>query len=300
MSDSKSTLDGAYAACARLASDHYENFPVASWLLPAAMRGPIAAVYSFARYADDFADEGERSDAERLALLLDWRERLHRAGAQTSPETTDERDLVFFALADTIRTYDLPVALFDDLLSAFEQDVAVHRYHAWSDLLDYCRRSANPVGRLVLRIANYRDERLDRASDCVCTALQLTNFLQDFERDWQRGRLYVPAEIYTSHGAAEASLDQPRLQGEWRAALGAIADRTRRIFDDGRAVCDGVSGRVGLELRLTWLGGQRILDRLEQAQYDPRDGRPTLGFWDAPSILWGAARWRPRDPSMTP
>ena len=293
-------LDRAYAACTRLTSDHYENFPVASWLLPAAMRGPIAAVYSFARYADDFADEGGRSDAERLALLQDWHERLHQARAQTVPETADERDLVFCALADTIRRYDLPIALFDDLLSAFEQDVAVHRYDAWSDLLDYCRRSANPVGRLVLRIAGYQDESLDRASDCVCTALQLTNFLQDFDRDWRGGRLYVPADLYASYGADEAGLDRPSLSGEWRAALQAVADRTRRIFDDGRAVCDGVSGRVGLELRLTWLGGRRILDRLEQAEYDPRDSRPTLGLWDTPSILWGAALWRRGTPGIEP
>ncbi len=297
MSDSKSSLDGAYAACRRLASNHYENFPVASWLLPAEMRGPIAAVYAFARYADDFADEGEQSDTERLALLHDWRARLRRAEARVLSESSDERDLVFFALADTIRSHELPVTLFEDLLSAFEQDVVVHRYDSWDDLLDYCRRSANPVGRLVLRIAGYHDERLDHASDCVCTALQLTNFLQDFDRDWRRGRLYVPADLYTSHEADEGGLDQPGLPEEWRATLKAVADRTRRIFDDGRAVCDGVSGRLGLELRLTWLGGRRILDRLDRSEYDPR---PTLGLWDAPSILWGTVRWRPAVPGAKP
>ena len=291
VSASRSTLEKAYAACIRLATNRYENFPVASWLLPAGMRRPIAAVYAFARYADDFADEGDRSNAERLALLQDWRERLHRAGTQDFPETSDERDLIFVALAHTIRSCNLPVALFDDLLSAFEQDVVVHRYHAWSDLLDYCRRSANPVGRLVLRIADYHDEKLDRASDCVCTALQLTNFLQDFDRDWQRARLYVPIEVYTSFGADEAGLEQPRLPAEWRASLKAVAERTCRIFDDGRAVCDGVAGRLGLELRLTWLAGRRIIDRLDRCEYDSRANRPTLGFWDGPSILWRAARW---------
>ena len=300
MSDPEPVLERAYATCLRLASDHYENFPVASRLLPAELRRPIAAVYAFARSADDFADEGERSDAHRLAQLQDWRARLHRASAEATHGTADDHDLVFLALAHTLRSHDLPVTLFDDLISAFEQDVVVHRYDAWADLLDYCRRSANPVGRLVLRIAGYRDDELDSASDCVCTALQLTNFLQDFDGDWQRGRLYVPADVYAECGADEAALSEPRLPAEWRAALRAVAGRTRRLFDDGRRICDGVDGRLGFELRLTWLGGRRILDRLDRCEYDPRARRPTLGIRDAPSILWAAARWKPMERSVKP
>ena len=168
---------------------HYENFPVASRLLPAAMRPHVAAVYAFARYADDFADEGDRPDEERLALLDDWLTRLHRAG-DTPEDSDDERDDIFLAVGHTIEAHRLPVVLFEDLLSAFRQDVTVHRYESWEQLVNYCRRSANPVGRLVLRIAGYQTDEVDRldslgrASDCVCTALQITNFLQDLGSDW--------------------------------------------------------------------------------------------------------------------
>lgn len=277
--------------CLRLASEHYENFPVASRLLPAEMRRPIAAVYAFARHADDFADEGEYSDAERLSRLEGWRARLYQAGSQVMPDTKDNHDLIFLAVADTLRSHDLPVELFDDLISAFEQDVVVHRYDVWPDLLDYCRRSANPVGRLVLRIAGYRNVALDRASDSVCTALQLTNFLQDFDGDLKRGRLYVPADVCAECGADEAALGGPSLSAEWRAALRVIVGRTRRLFDEGRRVCDGVDGRLGFEIRLTWLGGRRILDRLESCGYDPRERRPTLGTRDALAVFWEAVRW---------
>ena len=291
MPDAQSIETSAYAACRRLAAAHYENFPVASWLLPAGLRDPIAAVYAFARHADDFADEGDRSDAERLQLLQQWREWLYRAEASTGPKPEDDCGWVFAALSHTIRTHQLPVGLFDDLISAFEQDVTVRRYAHWTELFDYCRRSANPVGRLVLRIAGYRDGALDRASDCVCTALQLTNFLQDFDRDWRHGRLYVPAEVYTAAGADPADLDQARLTDPWRDALQAVAARTRQLFDKGRAVCEGVTGRLGLELRLTWLGGCHILDRLGWSGYDPRRERPTLGVRDVPVLLWHALRW---------
>jgi squalene synthase HpnC len=276
-------LRAAYAACARLAREHYENFPVASLLLPRAMRPHVAAVYAFARSADDFADEGTRSPQERLRLLDDWSSRLHREAA----------DDVFVAVQNTIREKRLPISLFEDLLSAFKQDVTVRRYATWTDLLDYCRRSANPVGRLVLRIAGHDDLQLDRASDALCTALQLANFWQDFERDWDKGRLYVPRADVDAAGAKESDLDARRMTPAWRAALAGVAARTRVLFDDGRAVADGVSGRLRWELRFTWLGGVRILDRLERARYDVFQDRPALGPSDAPAILWGALAWPP-------
>ena len=173
----------AYAVCLRLAREHYENFPVASRLLPRAMRPHIAAVYAFARIADDFADEGSRSAGTRLALIDDWARRLHGAvsqhgsGATAAGDTDDPTAAaVFVALSETIRECRLPVQLFDDLLSAFRQDVTVRRYETWEDVLEYCRRSANPVGRLVLNIAGYRAPQIEAWSDAVCTALQLTNF----------------------------------------------------------------------------------------------------------------------------
>jgi hypothetical protein len=168
--------DAAYARCLYLASRHYENFPVASRLLPKSARPHIAAIYAFARIADDFADEGDRTLAARLALLDDWRDRLSRAAAGSLDEDSSDATAIFTALAATIHRFTLDPQLFHDLLDAFRQDVVTTRYETWDDLLDYCRRSANPVGRLVLRISGYQDARLDRWSDSVCTALQLVNF----------------------------------------------------------------------------------------------------------------------------
>jgi hydroxysqualene synthase len=273
----------AYAHCERLARDHYENFPVASRLLPQPMRPHIAAIYAFARTADDFADEPGIPDGERLRLLDDWQRQLVGQGAG-SP--------IFVAVHDTIARFDLPIELFEDLLSAFRQDVTKHRYATWDELLDYCRRSANPVGRLVLRVAGYDSRPLDEASDAVCTALQLTNFWQDLERDWRNGRVYVPADMRDAAGALESDLAAARITDAWRAVLADAAARTRALFDRGRPVCDGVGGRLRWELRATWLGGMRILDKLERSSFDVFRHRPALGAADAPHLFWRLATWR--------
>ena len=283
--------DAAYARCLHLAGQHYENFPVASRLLPAAVRPHVAAIYAFARIADDFADEGDRLQAARLALLDDWRRRLHEAAAAAPAGDTSDASMVFLAIGDTMRRFDLGVDLFDDLLSAFRQDVGVTRYEDWPDVLDYCRRSANPVGRLVLRIFGYRDAGLDRLSDAICTALQLTNFWQDFERDWLAGRLYVPQAIVRATGAEERDLHRRRASPEWRAALGAATAKTRELFLAGRPLPGQVRGRLRWELRATWLGGMRILDRLESTRFDVFQSRPALGWTDAvvigaKTLLW--------------
>jgi squalene synthase HpnC len=287
-------MSAAYAACEALARAHYENFPVASRLLPAAMRPHIAAVYAYARIADDLADEGDAPAAHRLARLAAWQRRLHAAvAAETVAEPPHvQDDLIIVAAAHTIRSLDLPIGLFDDLISAFGQDTMTSRYASWSDVLDYCRRSANPVGRLVLRIAGYRDEALARSSDALCTALQLTNFWQDFGRDWRAGRLYVPREVADAASARDADLADGRMTAEWARALAACIGVTREHFAAGRAVCDGVRGRLRLELRCTWLGGLRILDRVEVHRDHALYDRPTLGAADAPAILWRALRWR--------
>jgi len=281
----------AYAYCERLAREHYENFPVASWLLPAAMRPHIAAIYAFARRADDFADEPGLDDAERLRQLDRWGAMLDREGWG---HATGGDDLIFCALEDTIRTHNLPRSLFHDLLSAFRQDVVTRRHQTWADVLNYCRRSANPVGRLVLRVAGHDDPRLDAQSDAVCTALQLTNFWQDLAIDWGRGRLYVPLEDRDRARARDADLDAGRMTPEWQAALHEAAQRTRELFDRGRGVCDGVRGRLRWELRLTWLGGSRILEKAEAAGFDVFNHRPTLTASDAPGIVCSALRWRKR------
>lgn len=282
------TLAQAYQACEALARTHYENFPVASRLLPKPMRPHVAAVYAFARTADDMADEGNDAAADRQARLREWQRRLHQAAAGRAPHD----DLVFVALGHTIRSRDLSVALFDDLLSAFAQDTTTTRYASWSDVYEYCRRSANPVGRLVLQIGGYRDESLERASDALCTALQLTNFWQDFGRDWRGGRLYVPHEVQAATGAMLDDLDADRWTPAWQRALASCVDVTREWFERGRPVCDGVRGRLRLELRLTWLGGRAILKRVA-ATSNPLHQRPTLAARDLPPLLWQAARWAP-------
>ncbi|MGE5245537.1 MAG: squalene synthase HpnC [Betaproteobacteria bacterium] len=283
-------LAAAYAACESLARSHYENFPVASWLLPAPMRPHVAAVYAFARGADDAADEGAAPPAERQAALAEWRARLHRAAEGGAVAASDGP--VFVALGHTIRSLDLPVTLFEDLLSAFGQDTMTNRYASWDDVLDYCRRSANPVGRLVLLIAGYRDPRLDRSSDALCTALQLTNFWQDFGRDWRAGRLYVPREVVDACGAREDDLGRGVLTAGWREALARAVTFTRALFEDGRAVCDNVTGRLRWELRFTWLGGSRILDRVDAHRASLLQYRPALGAGDVPTLVWRATRWR--------
>lgn len=269
-------LDAAYDVCLRCARGHYENFPVASLLVPRPMRRHIAAIYAFARTADDFADEGDAPAAERLRLLDGWRARLHLAATSNAPGPPPHAGepagavAMFLALGHTIRTRALPLGLFDDLLSAFAQDVTVCRYASWHDLLDYCRRSANPVGRLVLRIAGHDAARLDGWSDALCTALQLTNFWQDREADLSRRRHYVPADV----------------------TLVEAIRRTRALFEAGRPVCDAVGGRLRYELRATWLGGVRVLDRVEQAAARDDRARPSLGAADVPALALGLLRWR--------
>jgi len=290
-------VERAYAACEALARAHYENFPVASRLLPASMRPHVAAVYAFARAADDIADESAAPAAARQSQLVAWRSRLHDAVAagqagEPAPAGGSRDDLIALALAHSIRSLDLPISLFDDLLSAFGQDTMTTRYHSWAEVFDYCRRSANPVGRLVLRIAGYREDGLDRSSDALCTALQLTNFWQDLGRDWRAGRVYVPTEVLETCGAEETDLSSGSLTPAWLRALEACIVVTRALFEDGRAVCEGVRGRLRWELRLTWLGGRRVLDLVHRRGADLLERRPTLGVGDIPPLLWGALSWR--------
>jgi phytoene synthase len=187
---------------------------------------------------------------------------------------------------------DLPVTVFEDLLSAFRQDVTVTRYATWGDLLDYCRRSANPVGRLVLRIAGYREPRLDHWSDAICTALQLTNFWQDLAIDVARGRVYVPREELEPRGATLEDLSAGRLSVAWRGAIASAVARTRERYRAGRPLCDATAGRLRYELRATWLGGTRILEKLEARGFDALHDRPRVGAADAPLLAWRLATWR--------
>ena len=284
-----------YDVCLAIARAHYENFPVASVLIPPGMRRDIAAVYAFARAADDFADEGDRPAAERHALLDDWEHRLRAAAAGAAPDDGTETGAIFAALEQTMAVRSLPLEPFTDLLSAFRQDVDVSRYETWTALMDYCRRSANPVGRIVLRISGRDDDgALDVSSDALCTALQLTNFWQDVERDWKKGRVYLPADVMRAHGAAERDIATGTPTPALAAALGDAAARTRNLFEWGRFVCETVPGRLGVELRATWLGGTRVLDRLERSGFDPFGARPSLGWRDAAPLMARLAWWSAR------
>jgi phytoene synthase len=290
-------LAAAYAECNARARSHYENFPIGSWLLPRRLRDDLAAVYAFARLGDDVADEGDATPAERLDRLAEIDAQLVACAADPAAA----RDPVFLALGHTIARHALPVAPFRDLLAAFRRDAAgeTHRFATFDDVLAYCRCSANPVGRIVLGLFGHRDAERAARSDDICTALQLTNFWQDLAIDWSRGRLYVPEEIWRSHQAQPARLDSGQMTPEWLAALRDCSARTRALFVEGRPVCDGVSGRLRYELRATWLGGTRILDRLDRSGFEVFRARPKLGPADALVIACGTLLWPATPPSPT-
>ncbi|MBZ5638662.1 MAG: squalene synthase HpnC [Acidobacteriia bacterium] len=267
------TREEAYAYCTAVARAHYENFPVASRLVPRRLRPHVAAIYAYARAADDFADEAMH-DGRRLEQLERWEERLDRclAGEADHP--------VFVALGETIERFSLPAGPFRDLLDAFRQDCRVRRYASWDALLDYCRRSANPIGRLMLLLYGHADDARARHSDAICTGLQLTNFWQDVAVDLRNDRIYLPADDRLRFGVAEEDLRAGRLHEGLRALLLELLGRTRRFFEDGRPLLHELRGRLAIEIRLTWLGGNRILDRIEAAGCDVFHARPELTAGD--------------------
>lgn len=260
--------------------DHYENFPVASVLLPPAQRAPIEVIYRFARSADDFADEGDDPPETRLAKLDAYRDELARIERGESPATP-----LFDDVARIVREYHLPVQLFRDLLDAFSQDVVKTRYADFAELLDYCRRSANPVGRLLLHLFRMTDERSLAQSDSVCSALQLVNFWQDAEIDWAKDRIYLPMDEMRRFGVGESHLAERRCDDAWRALLAFQVDRARRMLLDGWPLGRALPGRMGLEIRTTVRGGLRILEKLESAGYDMFRRRPVLKWFDWPLLL---------------
>ena len=277
------SLEEAFAFCERMAREHYENFPVGSLLVPRARRKHVYSIYAFARTADDFADEGyddaSLTEAERLRRLDDWEKQLEAClhGQAEHP--------VFIALTATIGELQLPAQLFRDLLSAFKQDVIKRRYADFAEVLDYCRRSANPVGRLILRLFDYRDARLDEMSDAICTALQLANFWQDVAVDIQKDRVYLPQDEMAKHGVSVDDLRARQGTEHFRRLLQLQVERTRELFARGQRLPDEVSGRLALELRLTWHGGMRILELIEQQGFDTLRARPKLTKLDTLVML---------------
>lgn len=267
-----------------------ENFPVASWLCPPALRPPILAIYRFARAADDLADEGDATPAVRLAALARMREQL-----LALPERIDPTAAWAAPLAEALRMHALPMPLLLDLLSAFEQDCRGPVYTDRADLLDYCRRSANPVGRLLLHLVGVQDADALRQSDAICTALQLINHWQDLGLDAKKPRLYLPLSDLQRHGLDPAAV----LRGEHSAALAAcvaeLTDWALNLMDEGRPLPRRVGGRLGFELRLVVEGGTRVAERIRAMQHATLLHRPRLRPWDLPLLLARALRYRDGD-----
>lgn len=266
--------------------DHYENFPVASFLCPPALRPAIMAIYWFARTADDLADEGDTLPAQRLTDLAEYRADL-QACAQGKPASS-RWPQVFDRLQPVIAQFALPVDLLSDLLSAFEQDVVKTRYASQTELLDYCRRSANPVGRLLLHLYKVSDAESLQQSDCICTALQLINFWQDLGVDIPRGRIYLPADGFAHHQVDEAQLLRLDVNPATKDLIAANLAWAQTLMHRGAPLVKKVPGRAGWELRLVVQGGLRIAQKIEQLGFATLRQRPKLNAWDGVVMLWRA------------
>jgi squalene synthase HpnC len=262
---------------------HYENFPVASALVPPRLRPAVTAIYWFARTADDFADEGELPPADRLSRLDAYRHGLARIAAG---EPVD--DPVLARLARALRVHQLPLQPFHDLLDAFSQDVVKHRYASFEELLDYCRRSANPVGTLMLHLADAATPRNLALSDAICSGLQLANFWQDIALDWRKGRVYLPQDAMRRFGVDERHIAEQRADAAWRRLLAFEVARARAMLLSGAPLARSVGGRFGFELRLVVEGGLRILRRIDLRGGDVFRHRPVLRGADWLAMLWRA------------
>ncbi len=251
--------------------DHYENFPVASILMPRRLRKPVAAIYHFARAADDIADEGELDDAERLRQLDQFRDELTRISSNDMPTAP-----LFRTLAVEIHQHALPMQPFYDLLDAFSQDVTKKRYANFDELLDYCRRSANPVGNLLLHLYGEATPVNVAYSDAICTSLQLINFWQDIARDFAIGRIYLPEDEMSQYGIDERHVARQQVDDAWQVLMKFQVDRARALMLSGTPLGSILAGRIGLEMRMIIAGGLRILDKLENANYNMYTNRPVL------------------------
>lgn len=268
-----------------MAVDHYENFPVASVLLPAQLRRPVALIYRFAREADDFADEGDVAPRQRLESLEGFRREIARIKAGATPA------IPWFAdLAAVIRKHGLPVTAFDDLLSAFSQDVVKVRYSTYDEVLDYCRRSANPVGRLLLALYGARERSCAAWSDAICTGLQLINFWQDVPIDYAKGRIYLPFDEMQRYGVPEEQIARAHVDDRWRKLMTFQVERARALLFSGAPLGRVLKGRIGLELRMIIAGGARILEKIEQVGFDVYRHRPVLRTLDWPLMFARALR----------
>ena len=258
--------------------NHYENFPVASVLLPKKLRKAVMDIYRFARHADDLADEGDADDAARLQSLHEYREALYELSLPRQTGQYRERGLgkIFDPLALTINRHQLPLTPFLDLLSAFEQDITQKRYPNYKALEQYCRKSANPVGRLMLHLYGVTDEMALKQSDAICTALQLINFWQDVAIDWRKQRIYLPLDEMARFGVTETTIATCDQNAAWQALMQFQVERSRALLKSGAPLGTRLEGRIGLELRMIIEGGLSILNKIETVKYDVFYHRPTL------------------------
>lgn len=276
------SVDQAQQYTRWLAAHHYENFHVATRLLPRRLRQHFCNLYAYCRWADDLGDEVD-SPLRALELLDAWEQELDRcyAGRASHP--------VFVALAPTIAAFDIPAEPFHDLLVAFRQDQTVRRYESWSDLFDYCRYSANPVGRLVLYVCGYRDATRQRMSDATCSALQLANFWQDVSRDLEKGRLYIPLEALRRHGLSAADIEARHFDPRYVTLMKELIERTRLLFADGASLQATVDARLRVDLDLFGRGGLAVLEAIEKQGYNTLERRPAIGSLQRISLLARAA-----------
>lgn len=278
--------NSSFKYCEDIAKGHYENFPVASLLLPKDKRKYVYAIYAFARAADDFADEEgiEGGIPKRLALLDEWNEKLKDCYKGKA------YDPIFIALGKTAEDCRIPIKPLEDLLSAFRQDVVKSRYSSFDEVLDYCTRSANPVGRLVLMIFGCHDEEFFKYSDKICTALQLTNFWQDVEVDLRKDRIYLPEEDLNMFGYSYRELELKQDNNNFRYLMEFEVNKTQQIFDEGKKLIEMTSEnentkKLSKELKLTWLGGTTILKKIKDIKYNVLKQRPKISGSDKIKIF---------------
>lgn len=272
--------DDGFRYCEAIARHHYENFPVASRFLSKALRKYVWSIYAFARIADDYADEPGFTLAERMDNLNQWEQYLDECYHGNPTHR------VFAALAETVERFQIPIELFQNLLTAFRADVTVNRYETYEDVLAYCRHSANPIGRMLLLLLNYRSESMMLLSDSICTALQLTNFWQDVSIDLKKDRIYLPQDELTEFGCSEQDLFQGTVNNRFRDLMAFQVRRTAELFIEGKPLLAMVGNDLSMELKLTWNGGTKILQKIHRQNYDVLTKRPALSMMDKLGLLF--------------